>query len=182
MLIRFAFAGLLVVTAACIVPAPTKEGTKQGSTLPPAAPLQLNVGANLEDKVRIVSTVVNPGRMSPGEQARVLVNFEVLDEIGSDYLVFVHVEDVDGRMERLNADHQPAGGARPTSTWKKGEIIRDEFLVYLPPNVPVRGINVLLGLWEARTDHRMVLKNVNEVRHDNNNRILVAQIPVVAAE
>jgi hypothetical protein len=36
----------------------------------------------------------------------------------------------------------------------------------------------LIGLWDPKTDARMKLKNTDAVRHDNNNRILLAQVPV----
>jgi hypothetical protein len=39
----------------------------------------------------------------------------VLDRIDDDYTVFVHVEDVDGRVERMNLDHKSANGMYPTA-------------------------------------------------------------------
>jgi len=102
----------------------------------------------------------------------------VLDDVQIDYMVFVHVEDVDGHADRLNVDHAPANGQNPTSHWKKGDVIKDDFQIYVPPNVPLRGLNVLMGFWDPKTDARLPLRNPDKIRSDNNNRILVAQIPV----
>jgi hypothetical protein len=172
-----------LLAVSCIVPAPSSDKTPQragpapGSAAPaPAA--EVRSGANFEDKVELLGAQVAPGRAAPGEAVRVTAFFKVLDDIQSDYTIFVHIEDVDGRADRLNADHSPVNGTRPTSTWKKGETLKDEFTIYVPPQMQVRGLNVWIGLWDGKTDVRMKLKNVEAVRNDNNNRVLLAQLPV----
>jgi hypothetical protein len=163
----------------CIVPAPSSEKLpERQKAVAPATPVEVRNGANFEDKVELLGATLAPGRVAPGEAVRVTALFRVLDEIPSDYMIFVHVEDVDGRVDRLNADHAPMQGQYPTSKWKKGETVRDEFTVYVPPGMAVRGLNLLIGFWDPKTDARLKLKNVDAVRHDNNNRILLAQIPV----
>ncbi|MBX7097798.1 MAG: hypothetical protein K1X89_08805 [Myxococcaceae bacterium] len=169
-----------ILLSGCIVPAPTsgEKAAPEAKRGPPAQPVQVQNGANLGDKVEIQGLILNPGRAYPGDSVRVSAFFKVLDEIPADYMVFVHVEDIDGRVDRLNADHAPAGGANPTSKWKKGDVVRDDFQIYVPPTMQVRGLNVLLGFWDPKTDQRLVLKNPDAVRHDGANRILVAQIPL----
>ena len=88
------------------------------------------------------------------------------------------VEDVEGRMERMNVDHKPAGGLYPTSQWKAGETVKDEFNVYLPASASPRALNLWLGLWEPRTDSRLRLTNPEAVRNDGKDRILLGQVPV----
>ncbi len=48
----------------------------------------------------------------------------------------------------------------------------------MPPSMNVRGLNVLMGFWDPKTDARLPLKNPDAVKSDGNNRILVAQIPI----
>ncbi len=167
--------------AACIVPAPSSEKSPQRQpSAAPAQPIEVRNGANFEDKVELVGATLAPGRVAPGEALRVTAFFRVLDALPDDYMIFVHVEDVDGRVDRLNADHSPVQGTYPTSKWKKGETVKDEFTIYVPPGMPVRGLNLLIGFWDPKTDARLKLKNTDAVRHDNNNRILLAQVPVAA--
>ena len=169
----------------CIVPAPSEKAQEKQGPKPAAVavpPLEVRNGANLDDKVEVVGASVSPGRATPGESVKVTTFYKVLDTIPADYMIFVHVEDVDGRMERLNADHAPVGGTYPTSQWKKGETVRDEFTVYVPPGIPARGINILMGLWDQKTDTRLKLKNVDAVKNDGNNRILLVSVPVVQAQ
>lgn len=169
----------LLAVCACIVPAPTSEKPAEKLKPPPPA-LEVRNGANLGGKVEIVGAQVAPGRLNPGESAKVTVFFKVLDTMPADYMIFVHVEDADGRVDRINADHAPMGGQYPTSKWKVGELLRDEFSVYVPPGMPVRGLNLLMGLWDPKTDARLPLTNPAAVRNDGNNRITIASIPVGA--
>lgn len=165
----------------CIVEAPTGEKPapeKARAVIAQVPATTVQNGANLEDKVEIVGATFSPGQVMPGETVRVTVFFKVLDQLEGDYMVFVHAEDADGRSDRINADHRPAGGAYPTNQWKKGETVKDEFSIYVPPGMPVRGLNLFIGLWEPKTDQRLKLKNPDKVRSDGNNRILIAQIPV----
>jgi hypothetical protein len=172
----------LLCCSACIVPAPSTEAApeRQRPVMADVPPLQLKSGANLGDKIEITGLIVQPGMATPGEAVKISAFYKVLENMDTDYLVFVHVEDVDGKVDRLNADHPAAGGVVPTSKWKKGETIRDDFQVYVPPAMQVRGLNLLMGFWDQKTDARLPLKNVDQIRHDGNNRILVGQIPVQA--
>lgn len=173
---------VLCFVGACIVPAPS--GSAPGAQGPSPArkaavaaspPMDIRNGANLGDKVLIDRVVAMPGRFLPGESVKMAVFFKALDEIPVDYTIFVHIEDAE-RGERVGqVDHAPP---KPTSEWKKDEIVRDEFAVYIPPNVNPKAVNVLLGLWDPRTDQRLILRNGDNVRSDGNNRILIAQIPL----
>ena len=170
----------VLCSCGCIVPAPSNEAAPE--RLRPAgevvAPLQLKSGANLGGKIEITGLLVQPGIATPGASLKISGFYKVLEEMETDYLVFVHVEDADGRVDRINADHPAAGGLVPTSKWKKGETIRDDFEIYVPPAMNVQRLNVLMGFWDDKSDQRLPLKNADVVRHDGNNRIVIGQIPV----
>ncbi|MEW5743758.1 MAG: hypothetical protein AB1938_32900 [Myxococcota bacterium] len=170
-----------LTATACIIEAPTKEGTQASAPRPPPAPpVEVKNGANFADLVELTSAVLSPSRAVAGEGVRVSLNFKVLGKIERDYMIFVHVEDVDGRVDRLNVDHQPR--LKPTSAWQPGETIRDDFEIPIPPTMPVRGLNLILGFWDPRSDERMPLKNKDQVRNDGRDRVFVATIPVIPAQ
>jgi hypothetical protein len=171
---------VLLLGSACIVEAPggASPQERRAATVTQVPPLSLRNGANLGGKVEIVGATVQPGRLTPGEQAKVTVYFKVLQPMEDDYLVFVHVEDAEGRMERMNVDHKPANGMYATSQWKPGETVKDEFAVYLPAGASPRALNLWMGLWEPRTDSRLRLTNPEAVRNDGKDRILLGQVPV----
>lgn len=180
---RFSLLALMVpasLLTACIVEAPggSNPNERRQAVVTQVPPLSVRSGANFEDKVELVGATVQPGRVAPGEATRVTAFFKVLKPLEEDYMVFVHVEDPEGRMERINADHKPAGGLYPTTQWKAGETVKDEFNLYLPPGAAARAVNLWLGFWEPRTDARLALKNPEAVRNDGRNRILLAQVPV----
>ena len=171
---------VLLLGTACIVEAPggASPQERRAATVAQVPPLSLRNGANLDGKVEVVGATVQPGRLTPGEQAKVTLYFKVLQPLEDDYLVFVHVEDPEGRMERMNVDHPPAGGLYATSQWKAGETVKDEFNIALPAGASARAINLWVGFWQPQTDARLQLKNTDAVRNDGRNRILLAQVPV----
>ena len=168
---------LALCSTSCIVEAPTSEGIKSTGARPaPAPPVEVKSGANFGDKVELTNVLINPSRITAGESLRVSLNFKVLQAMDRDYMIFVHVEDVEGRTDRLNVDHAPR--AKPTSQWQLGESVRDDFEVPVPPGMPVRGLNLILGFWDPRSDERLHIKNPEQVRNDGKDRLFVASIPV----
>jgi len=146
--------------------------------VPQVPPLSTTIGANLEDKVELTAASIVPGQIAPGEQAKVTLYFKVLEEPDKEYMVFVHVEDAEGRGVRLNLDHRPAGGTYPTTQWRKSETVKDEFFLALPSGVSSKRLNLWAGLWEPQADVRLALRNPSSVRNDGNNRVLVAELPI----
>ena len=166
--------------SACIVEAPGGASPKERrqAVVTQVPPLSVNSGANFQDKVELVGATVQPGRLAPGDAARVTAYFKVLQPLDEDYMVFVHVEDAEGRMERINADHKPANGLYPTTQWKAGETVKDEFLISLPSGSPARQLNLWMGFWDAKTDGRLQLRNPEAVRNDGRGRVMLVQVPV----
>lgn len=182
--------------SACIIDAPTGQSGQQRSTperprmsTPNLGPATVRLGAVLarvtadatkppEDKVQLESATFQPPQLIPGDQMKIVLSFKVLDTISEDYVIFVHVEDVDGKAERINVDHRPMGGNYPTTQWKKGETVRDEFGFAIPQNLQIRGVNIFAGLWDPTADRRMKLTNPAAVRNDGADRILIGVIPM----
>jgi hypothetical protein len=167
--------------SACIVEAPTKDGTQATAPKqPPAPPAEVKSGANFGDVLELTSVVLNPSRATVGESVRVTANFKVLAKIDRDYFIFVHVEDVDGRVDRLNVDHAPR--FKPTSLWQPGETVQDVFDIPVPPGMPVRGLSLVMGLWDPKSDQRLAIKNKDQVPNDGRDRLFVAKFPVVGGQ
>lgn len=171
---------LSALALGCIVEAPSgeKEKKKPAERRPAAPPIARRVGANFGGKVELAAVTVQPGVLVPGEATKVSIAFNVLEDMREDYTIFVHVEDVDGKVERMNLDHRPNNGKTPTNEWKKGQGLSDEFYLMLPPGVPLRGFNLYLGFWEPKSDTRLKIMNPDAVRNDGNDRLLLVQIPV----
>ncbi|MET0403100.1 MAG: hypothetical protein ABW123_11885 [Cystobacter sp.] len=169
-----------VLGPACIVEAPggVSANERRQAVVTQVPTLSTRGGANFDDAVELVGANVQPGRLVPGDSARVTAYFKVLKALEEDYTLFVHVEDAEGRMERLNVDHKPAGGLYPTPQWKVGETVKDEFTLALPSGATAQTVHVWMGFWDPKTDARLRLKNPEAVRNDGRDRILLMQIPV----
>jgi len=175
----FALVSLLTVLPACIVEAPTSE--KSGAASQAQAPrgqvkaVPVKNGAVLGDLAELVGATFAPPSVTPGDATRVVLVFRAIKPSSEDWQVFVHVEDAEGRGERINADHALR---TPTSAWKPGEVIQDEFAVMLPAGWRSRAVNVFVGLWAPTTNARMKVRNPEAVRTDGNDRVLLVQLPV----
>src|SRR5687768_12108486 len=110
---------LVTLVSGCIVPAPT-EGKGEAPRQAPAAaaqPLAVKSGANFGGKIELLGATVSPAQPAPGEAAKVTAYYQVNGELDRDWHIFVHIEDPDGQVERMNADHAPVRGSYPTSRW-----------------------------------------------------------------
>ncbi len=161
----------------CIVEAPTSAGKQVLGEVQPAGPREMKSGANFGGKAELVSAVFNPVRPTPGEPVQVQLSFRVLGAFDKNYGIFVHVEDADGRGERLNSDHDPS--EKPTTQWRVGENIGDVFQFTLPATSQMRSAIVLIGMWDRATDVRVPIVNANTVRTDGQNRLVLGALQVM---
>jgi hypothetical protein len=173
----FALVSLLSILPACIVEAPTsdKSGPAAQSSRAQVKPVPVKNGAVLGDVAELVGATFAPPSLSAGDGTRVVLVFRGIKPTSDAWQVFVHVEDAEGRGERLNADHPLRV---PTSTWKAGEVVQDEFMLTVPPGWKSRAVNVFVGLWLPTTNARMKVRNPEAVRTDGNDRVLLVQLPV----
>src|SRR5215471_20670320 len=127
----FALVSLLSFLPACIVEAPTSEKSGAAAQAPRGQVKAVPVknGAVLGDLAELVGATFAPPSVTPGDATRVVLVFRAIKPTSDDWQVFVHVEDAEGRGERLNADHPLR---TPTSLWKGGEVIQDEFALSIP--------------------------------------------------
>lgn len=159
--------------------APTKEGTRGVAPRPAPAPaLEVKVGANFGDAIELTQLRIEPGRGVPGESVRVMAQYKGLSQLERDYFIFVHVEDVDGRVDRINVDHPPR--QKPTSQWQAGEVIQDVFDIPIPAQMQVRGLSLILGFWDPTSDRRLPIVNKGTVADDGRDRLIVAKFPVLS--
>ncbi len=182
-MVRAFAASLLLASSACIVEAPGGDSSPGSSERAAAAranarPASVKNGANFGGKAELLGATFVPPSVSPAEPTRVTLVFRVLEPFAENDEIFVHVEDADGRAERTNVDHAPVGGRRPTTTWKKGEVIQDEFVLGAPVSGAVRALDLWVGLWEPKSDRRVPVTNPQAVRSDR-DRVLLARLSVM---
>ncbi|MBN1139209.1 MAG: DUF2723 domain-containing protein [Anaerolineae bacterium] len=89
----------------------------------------------------------------PGSLA-VTLHWRALQPPAQDYSVFVHLLDAEGRIVAQH-DGQPQNGAYPTCVWDKSEVVADEHLLDLPPDLQVSGCRLRVGWYLPGSGDRL---------------------------
>jgi len=139
----------------------------------PPANIQHPSGAQLEDKLEYLGMDVDTDTVTPGKAFTLTHYWKVLNPVGDDWKIFVHLETPDSKKNHLNADHVPINGKYPLSVWKKGEIIQDAHRVSVPQSWPGNELDIYVGAWKGP-----VRLKVQKGPHDSENRVLAVKLPV----
>jgi uncharacterized membrane protein len=83
-----------------------------------------------------------------------ILYWQALRKMETDYTVFVHVLGPDGQIW-AQRDIAPDNGAYPTSRWRAGEMVADPARVALPPDLPDGTLVVVVGMYSLDTGQRL---------------------------
>ena len=107
----------------------------------PAQPTNLHLGATISLAGYDVSPVARAGQPLP-----LTLFWQANGDAGEELSALVHLRGPDGAT-LLTADGPPAGGARPTSTWRAGDRIRDERMLPLPTTLVPGRYTLAIGMY-----------------------------------
>jgi hypothetical protein len=154
-------------TKAVEKPGPAFTVVKTGVT-PATLKLQYPKGVDFGGKLRLLGLNAGnpgdsriylppPGEISqnqpwpvfkPGDTIGLSVYWQVLNPVGADYVVFIHLQPVGKPDQNLaSRDTPPLQGLYPTGQWKTGEIVTDTPNLALPANLPPGDYNLVMGLY-----------------------------------
>ena len=144
---------------------------------------QVPIGANFDDKLRLIGVDVDKAEVRPGDSVTVTWYWESLAKATGDWKLFVHFE---GRGRREPFDHDPVGELMPISRLEPGQIIKDVQVLRVPADFPEGEVKIWTGVFdigalrERQQDIRMVITNAAELKVPNepNNRLLAAVVNV----
>ncbi|MBN2055826.1 hypothetical protein JW905_12935, partial [bacterium] len=110
-------------------------------------------------------------------------HWRALQAVPDDYSIFVHFvhdsllssyQSVFNKLRRragllrdrlFQHDHQPAGGKRPTSNWRMGEIIGEEYSLQVPEGLRTGRYAVFVGFWNPCKGSRLPVTAGEHYRH-----------------
>jgi len=121
----------------------------------PQAP-QTALDVTVGDFAHLIGVDVSRNTLAPGETFTVTLYTRATGTAGRDYTAFVHVIGADGRVW-AQSDHQPEGGAAPTTAWVAGQVIVDTHTLTLAPDAPAGDYTILGGLYDAERGPRVPL-------------------------
>lgn len=141
--------------------------------VPMTAPVTAAPLAIYGDDEIVLLSAVSAGRPGPNGQITLLVRWQALRPLSRDYTVFFHVIGPDG--ERYGQqDTIPVGGVRPTSGWRPGEIVMDQYQVALAADAPAGEYQYWLGFYRLETGERL---SVNTATGSDDKYILNGTTP-----
>ena len=97
--------------------------------------------------------------LEPGGSFRLTLYWQALASMEKDYTVFTHLIDEEGQIW-AQKDSPPLGGARPTSLWYEGEIIKDEYELIVKGETPPGEYLLEVGMYLAESGARLPVYSI----------------------
>ena len=117
----------------------------EGVTLEP-------VGAVFENGVELVAGGVLDDPQ-PGEPLRLAFDWRVMGPVDDSVVVFAHLI-CDGSQLVAQRDAVPGNGLFPVESWEPGELVRDQFALLLPPDLPAGEYEIQVGIYNDTSGQR----------------------------
>jgi hypothetical protein len=94
----------------------------------------------------------------PGGSIDLVLYWEALQPIGTNYQVFNHL--YDGTMWGQR-DGTPGCALRPTVLWEPGQVVRDEYTIPIDPSTPAGEIPLLVGMYRLDNGERLPVQDAD---------------------
>jgi len=111
---------------------------------------------------------------------RITYFWQCLKEMEKDYTLVAQFEGRHGRIYRIEQSHQGVNGAYPTSFWRVGEVIKEEYEVEIPVDYPPVKYALWVGVQDPNEGEN--LRVVGNLEHDEENRVRLGEIEVLPAQ
>ncbi|MGB8644072.1 MAG: DUF2723 domain-containing protein, partial [Anaerolineae bacterium] len=121
---------------------------------PPAQP-QYTSDAVIGNRLEVPGFSVTAGKLQAAGQVTIAVLLRPVERLTRDYTTSLQIQDDNGNKIAQGNDHQPGGETYPTSQWKPGEQLQDEFQVQLPSALDPGLYHVYLRVYVAGTDESL---------------------------
>lgn len=113
----------------------------------------------------------------PGGQIPLTLYWQVDGPTDVDYAVFVHLVGPDGMLYG-QVDRPPAGGAAPTHSWARGQVVIDEIALPVLTGAPPGVYHVAVGLYDPVNADRLPVYDVAGAELPNRQIVLPIEVTV----
>ncbi len=113
------------------------------------------IGAIFEGGIELVSAGVLDD-LQPGIPLRLAFDWRVSEPVDDSVIMFVHLVH-NGNHLYAQRDAIPGNGLFPVESWEPGEVVRDQFALLLPPELPAGEYELLVGIYSATSNMRYSL-------------------------
>lgn len=121
----------------------------------PTYPMAVTLGGDREG-VRLLGYDLNHRWLKAGQTVQVTLYWQALHDMERDYTVFVHLTDAEGRRAGQK-DSDPADGFFPTSRWRAGDVVRDQYTIPISLDTAPSIYQLLVGMYDRTTMQRLMV-------------------------
>ena len=133
------------------------------------------VGALVGDTAKLVAYRVDRTRLIPGDWLRLTLAWQAQGTPAQDTIVFTQLIGPDGHIWG-QYDNPPRGGWYPTSLWRPGEIVADDYLWQVNPGTPPGHYKLVTGMYLPDTSARLAIQPGND--SPSTDSIVLAEIEI----
>jgi 4-amino-4-deoxy-L-arabinose transferase-like glycosyltransferase len=114
-----------------------------------AGPISHPLMVEFGDRVRLLGYDI-----TPGQEVKLTLYWQALREMDENYTVFTHIMSADNKLAGQK-DSEPRDGDSPTSSWMRGEVVKDEYRIPFSPDVGPGPYRIELGLYDRANMQRL---------------------------
>jgi hypothetical protein len=113
------------------------------------------IGTTFENGVELVAVGILDDAQ-PGEPLRLAFDWRVMEPVDDPVVVFAHLVYGGGQIV-AQRDAVPGNGLFPIEDWEPGELVRDQFALLLPPELPAGAYEVQVGIYNPTSGQRYIV-------------------------
>lgn len=147
-----------------------------GSSFEVPSDIDTRYEVDLDGKIALLGYDLDSGPVKPGGNIHVTLYWKAQQGMEASYKVFVHLYDRDGYLV-AQRDGLPGLGAKPTTTWKVGEVVADRHVVPVDESVGAGKYMLAVGLYEEASGERLAAYGAGDGRLDG-DRIVLGEVEV----
>ncbi|MCL4459553.1 MAG: glycosyltransferase family 39 protein [Chloroflexi bacterium] len=134
---------------------------------------EYHLKANFDTKIALLGYRLSSAHPAPGETIRLTLYWQALAKMDQNYTVFVHIlnqgEHIWGQMDKV-----PISVHYPTSKWRIGDLLQDDYDLRVLPGTPPRRYAIEIGLYLRTTMKRLPI--LDESGRPSGDRLLIPGI------
>jgi hypothetical protein len=123
-----------------------------GSLSPPVGPDYVSLDQPFGSAIVLRGYALRRCQQEESQVLRLALYWEDLARPDQDWRVKAHLLGGDGTLIAQADNVHPARGARPTTRWQPGEVVRDVHDFHLPPGTDLSGARVVVGMYQIVGD------------------------------
>ena len=120
--------------------------------------MQNTVGDVIGDRADLAGFDLSATKVKPGDTLHLTLVWKALDRFDRSYKVFTHVIN-DQNVFAGQRDAVPVGDTRPTTTWRRGEVLVDKYDIPIAPDAKPGSYRLTVGMYAQDGGARLQITN-----------------------